>query len=239
MQKTWFIVLLLFTSILDVQAKNSSFKFEGILGTPVKNIHNMNSNAAAFLPYNPVIVEIGAFEGAGTLGLAQTYPYGKIFAFEPHPKAYSLLAKNMQFLKNVSTINLAVNIFNGTAILWGNGQRASLLHLANKEPRIGIPCVVLDDWCKHNGITHVDFLRLDAGGFEWQILQSSPEILKTVLVIVIKTHMSPPKRSILAYPFLKKLLESQEFELLSHWYQEGKEGEATFVRKYLYDSIFK
>jgi FkbM family methyltransferase len=247
MQRAWFILLALFATVLDTQTEASLFLFEGVLGTPVKNIRNMNSNVRAFLPYNPVIVEIGAYEGEGTQDLAQTYPYGKIFAFEPHPKAYSLLAENMQFFKNVLTINLAVNTFNGTASLWRNGPCASLLHLKNQEPRIDIPCVVLDDWCKHHGITHIDFLRLDVGGLEWQILQSSPEILKTVLAIVTKTHMCPfsgfrhprlSKGSILSYPVLKKLLENQGFTLLSHWYQEGKEGEATFVRKYMYDSIF-
>jgi hypothetical protein len=29
------------------------------------------------------------------------------------------------------------------------------------------------------------------------------------------------------------------FELLSHWYEEGLRGEATFVRKVLYDSLFR
>ncbi|MGL5262975.1 MAG: FkbM family methyltransferase [Candidatus Rhabdochlamydia sp.] len=247
MQRTWFILLALFATVLDAQTEASLFMFEGVFGTPVKNIRNMNANATMFLPYNPVIVEVGAYEGEGTQNLAQTFPYGKIFAFEPHPKAYSLLAENMQFFKNVLAINLAVNTFNGTANLWRDGPSASLLHLRNQEPKIDIPCVVLDDWCKHHGITHIDFLRLDVGGLEWQILQSSPEILKTVLVIVTKTHMCPfskfkqsrlSRGPILSYSMLKNFLENQGFTLLSHWYQEGREGEATFVRKRMYDSIF-
>jgi FkbM family methyltransferase len=238
MLKAWSVIAVLLLTIVNVQAENPQFKFEGILGNRSENINNMNGHARAFLPYNPVIVEIGAYTGTGTLDLAASYPYGTIFAFEPDPKAYAQLAQNMQSLKNVFTINLAVNTINGSAILCGNGVRASLLNLENTASGIDVPCVVLDEWCKYNGVNHIDFLRLDVGGLEWQIFQSSPNILKTVNVLLMKTHLSPSRKSIVSFPLLKSLLENQGFKLLSHWYEEGKEGEAIFVRKCMYDSIF-
>jgi FkbM family methyltransferase len=221
-----------------LHAHASLFKFEGVLGNAVENIQNMNSNAQAFLPYNPVIVEIGAFEGAGTLGLGSIYPYGTIFAFEPHLIAYDHLVEKTHSLKNVSVVHSAVSSWNGIATLYGNGPSASLLP-QNSESGVDVPIVVLDDWCRQHGIDHIDFLRLDAGGLEWQIVESSPDILKGVIVIVTKTYMNPPQASIPSYPILKKRLENEGFELLSHWYQEGKEGEATFIRKCMYDSLFR
>jgi FkbM family methyltransferase len=234
----FFLTAVLLGAVLRINAEDFSFHFEGHFGRPVEDIRNMNAHAPAFLPYKPVIVEIGADEGQGTLELALAYPYGKVFAFEPSPEAYSQLADNTQSLSNVSVFNLAVNTFNGTASLWGEGPQASLLPLEKGEKRIDVPCTVLDDWCKDQGIAHIDFLRLDAGGLEWHILQSSPKVLEKVLVIVTKTHMSPSGRSIPSYSLLKNLLEDQGFKLLSHWYQEKKTGEATFVRQYMYDSIF-
>lgn len=222
-----------------VAAEESPFKFEGILGSPVTNIDNMNSYAKSFIPYNPIIVEIGAYEGKGTLNLAQTYPYGRIYAFEPNPNAYNVLLENTQSFKNVSVLNMAVNTFNGYAALWGNDRKASLLPLQKKTTYIDVPCVSLDHWCEENLIQHIDFLRLDAGGLEWQILQSSPIILDTVLVIVTKTHMYPSRQSILSFTLLRRLLENEGFELIAHWYEEGNEGEATFIRKYIYDSLFR
>jgi hypothetical protein len=53
-------------------AYDASFKLEGILGNIAENIQNMNNNTLAFLPYNPIIVAIGAFEGAGTVALSST-----------------------------------------------------------------------------------------------------------------------------------------------------------------------
>ena len=231
-------ILLALLATYSLHAHDPLFKFEGVLGNAVENIQNMNSNATAFLPYNPVIVEIGAFEGMGTLSLGSTYPYGAIFAFEPHPISYVHLLEKTHSLKNVSVIHSAVSIWNGTATLYGNGPAASLLP-QNGKSRVDVPVVVLDDWCRQHGIDHIHFLRLDAGGLEWQIVESSPNILKEVIVIVTKTYMNSSSSSILPYPILKKRLENEGFELLSHWYQEGKEGEATFIRKYMYDALFR
>ncbi|MEI8365853.1 MAG: FkbM family methyltransferase [Parachlamydiaceae bacterium] len=198
----------------------------------------MNTYAQAFIPYNPVIVEIGAYEGRGTEGLGRGFPYGTVYAFEPLPRAYSELVQRTQSLPNVTTFNLAVNTFNGTVHLWGDDDNASLQHFERKDKKITVPCIVLDAWCKQNGITHIDFLRLDAGGIEGRIIKSSPEILKTVSVLVTKTHLSSSKKNVTSFQSLKKALEDQGLTLLSHWYEEGKEGEAVFVRKCMYDSIF-
>ena len=235
MYKTWLIFLLILLTTVSLKSKNPNFKFEGILGNRCENI---NSLAMEFIPYNPVIVEIGAYEGKITKTLAKTYPYGRIFSFEPQSNAYSQLVENMKLLPNVSTINLAVNTFNGQARLSGSGKKASLLSMKNKRKGVNVPCVVLDDWCESNGIGSIDFLCVGVGGLEWQICHSSPRILKTISVIVIKTHVEPSNRSIVSSKSLKRKLESLGFKLLSHRYEEGKEGEAIFIRKCMYDSIF-
>lgn len=230
-----FLAVLLITKSL--LAQELLCKFEGILGKPVEQINNMNAQAQLFMPYNPVIVEIGAFKGLGTAKLAETYPYGKIFAFEPHPESYAILKQNMQAYPQVSAINLAVSDSDGFRDLWGVAEKASLLRKKKGNP-IRVCSVVLNEWCKNNNVDHIDCLRLDTGGLEFSILKSSPEILQTVLVIIIKTYIAPVHKSILSYPYLKAFLEEQGFSLISHWYEEHKEGEAVFIRKNIYDALF-
>ena len=230
-------------------SSDSSFRFEGVLGAPVANISNLNHNAQAFLPYNPTIVEIGAYEGAGTVGLAQTYPHARIFACEPNPRAFAVLDERLRPYPHVSPINLAFGTSNGAATLY-LGSLADDRHASLLPPRrrpgdrrdhaaISVPSMTLDDWRRHQGLGRVEFLRLDAGGFELQILQRSPDVLKTALVIVTRTHFRKPSASVVSYGILKVFLEMSGFELLSHWYEEGLQGEATFVRRALYDSIFR
>ncbi len=80
---------------------------------------------------------------------------------------------------------------------------------------------------------------MDVEGFELQILQSCPEILKTVFVICTKTNFAKFREGTTIFPLLKAFLESQGFEMLSHWYLEGLQGEAIFVKKYMYDALFR
>lgn len=238
MKKVIFLFVLALLTALNLNAVAPQFKCEGILGTPTENFKNMNTMAKCFIPYDAVVVEIGAFEGVGTEGLGRAYPYGQVYAFEPNPRAYLELSNRIKPFTNVLPINLAVGSSKGYTILWGEEENGSLLNWNNDKQGIKVPCVVLDDWCKKNGIDHIDFLRLDVGGGEWTIIQSSPDILKTVWVIVTKTYLTPSKKSMVSYHLLKMLLENLDFTLLTHCYEEGKEGEAIFVRKCLYDSIF-
>lgn len=234
------VYLLLFSNLFSEQLP---FRFEGILGSQVNVINNMNSYAVAFLPYNPIIVEIGANTGQGTVGLAKQFKYGRIYAFEPRPEAFILLQKNLSTFPNTTPINLAISDLNGMVSLnipsHDRTQASVLMNDNEDEETISIHSFVLDEWCQLNGIPKVDFIRLDVNGMEFKILQSSPTIVSNAIVIITKTYFHKPRNAVVHYKYLKKFLEYQGFELLSHWYQEGAEGEATFVRKEIYDALFR
>lgn len=237
-----------FTEFGADSAHESSFGFEGLLGEPVSTIENLNQNAQAFLPYNPTIVEVGAHEGAGTAVLARAYPYARIYACEPNPRAFAVLDERVRDLPQVVAVNLAFASATGEATLYvgsaDDDRYASLLPSGRGSPgsreRGGarVSTTTIDDWCTQQGLARVEFLRLDAGGFELQILQRSRRVLESTLVVVTKTYREPPSPGVISYPILRLFLEIAGFALLSHWYAEGGQGEATFIRKVFYDSVF-
>ena len=97
-------------------------------------------------------------------------------------------------------------------------------------PCITVPCVILDDWCKQNRISHFDLLWLDLEGMELQILYNSPEILKTVKVIFTETNFRSFRLGMTLYHHLKAFLEKQGFRQLADWYDPKIQGNAIFVR---------
>lgn len=232
-----------------VRPDSSLFKVEGTLGTPVRDINNLNQYAQAFLPYNPTIVEIGAHEGAGTVSLAETYRYGRIFACEPNPRPFAALAARLRTYPHARAVQAAIGAANGAGTLWvppaAQAASASLLPPQRaadggcRHRAIPVTVMTLDDWCRRHALSRVEFLRLDAGGFELQILQHASRTLGTALVVVTRTSVGRPGPGTISFPVLRLFLEMSGFELLSHWYQEGAHGEATFVRKVLYDSVFR
>ena len=247
---TCFIMLLATLIVAKLESHGSMYKFEGILGSPSEIIENQNGFAPFFLPYNPTVIDIGSYEGAGTVALAKAYPYGKIFSFEPNPKSFAVLQENVKAYKNIFPVNVAVNSVSGQATLYLHRENYNdhlVEHLSSLLPMVSdtdnasiiVSCVTLDGWCEKNHIDHVDFLRVDAGGLELSILENSPKVLKKAIVIVVKTHFRQSREHEALYPDVKQFLEKNDFEMLAHWYYEGLQGEATFVRKAYYESIFR
>jgi hypothetical protein len=108
-----------------------------------------------------------------------------------------------------------------------------------RGPSIEVPCIRLDDWCLEYGVDHIDFLYLDVEGFELQILQNCSRILETVLVVHTKTNLTGFRKNTTLYGDLRDFLERSGFVLMSHWYLDGLQGEATFIRSKLYNAVFR
>lgn len=202
---------------------------------------------AQFIPEDPVIFEAGGHYGDDTAGFAKKWPQGRIISFEPNPHAFEMLSEIACKFPNVSAHRLALGDANGPAIFhvcYGTtGDNpifegaSSLLEASDwqaihyKGPKIVVPCVVLDDWCRANGVERIDFMWLDLEGFELQALRSSPNILETVKAIYIETNFLEFRKGMTQYHELKRFMEGFRFKLVAHWYAEGFQGNAIFVRK--------
>jgi 2-O-methyltransferase len=201
---------------------------------------------AKFLPLNPVIFEAGGHYGYDTVYFAKKWPNAQIISFEANPSSFEkFLAITSEFY-NIQGYNLAISNYNGTATLnicRVNEAASSLLEsselmkLYYEGPKVNIPCVVLDDWCKINQVEHIDFMWLDLEGMELQILQSSPEILKKLKVIYTETNFLEFRIGMTQYKELKAFLENAGFKLLAHWYLESYQGDAIFVKNEIFNSV--
>lgn len=206
-----------------------------------------------FLPYNPVIVEAGAYTGNETINAAKIWPQSQtIIAFEPNPRAFAELQKNIdkENLTQIKAYNLALHSYNGIADLHlcrgpvGNDRvqehESSVLPAYNacRGPTIEVPCVVLDDWCKENQIDHIDILRLELEGLELEALKCSTEILKKTKLIIVPSFFHPYREGTVHYFELKAFLTEAHFVPLAHWYKSGERGLAVYVSQELYDAYF-
>jgi hypothetical protein len=107
-----------------------------------------------------------------------------------------------------------------------------------RGPKIEVPCVVLDDWCELNHIDRIDILRLELEGFELEVLQSSPKILKNTKILILQSFFSPYRDGMVNYFTLKNFLIESHFVPLAHWYEQGGRGLAVYISKELYDAYF-
>ncbi len=213
----------------------SSFLF----GNGVANLELLKKH----LPSDPIILEAGSHNGKDTIRLAQGWPNGHTFGFEPVPDIFQQLMEKVRGIENITIFQLALSEKVGTSLLnvsssEGTGSSSLLnpkdhlqvFHWISFPSKLEVKTTTIDQWMIENGIERIDFLWLDLQGLEYHVLKASPKALKTVRVIVTEVNFRELYQSGALYPVYKKWLESQGFDLLLLDKVHASWGDAVFVR---------
>jgi len=252
-----FFVLIIF-SPLFAKRDPYPFQFEGLF-KEIFQVKDENYNLIGhydlikeIVSPNDIILEAGGFNGKDTVRLAQIVPEGKVISFEPNPSRYAELVSKTKHLPNVHAYPFALGEKNGSAIFYVcHGAQndpiyegaSSLLppsesmKINYQGPRIEVSCYVLDDWCRENNENKIDFMWLDLEGYELQVLKNASRILNTVKAIYVENNFYEFRKGMTQYGELRKFLEKNGFQLLSHGYFRGCQGNAIFVRNNLFNEI--
>jgi FkbM family methyltransferase len=222
-------------------------EFEGV--SEIYNIRNLRV-LAKFLPQNPVIVEIGAYQGRDTVKIAQRFNMGTVYAFEPLRTAFPKLCEAVAPFKNVICLNQALDNTSGVKDFYlchgTYGQspifefHSSLLpptkemeiHLLGPIEKVS--CISLLDFCAKEKIQNIDLLWLSAEGSEEQILVGAHHLLSNISLVYIHTQLFQARLSMILFQDLKKFMEKNGFVLLSHFFLSNIHGDALFVKKDLF-----
>lgn len=133
---------------------------------------------------NDCVVDIGANMGWYSINIAKTFPSCKVHAFEPIPKTYAYLEKNIK-LNQMGNIfphhfGLSSECKDLTFYFYPEGSgNASSANLSERKDAELVTCHVerLDDFVITNKL-HVDFIKCDVEGAELFAFQGAVETLK-------------------------------------------------------------
>jgi FkbM family methyltransferase len=151
------------------------------------------------IPPDAVIFDVGANCGAMSLQYAQSFPSGRIYAFEPTHYAYSKLLKNLELNPELAEHITAVQSFISSQTSqqpdikayssWkvggdtkGNRHR---IHGGTTESAEGVPSVSLDDFCAQNGIEKLYFIKIDTDGHELEVLKGAQQVIRRFRPFII------------------------------------------------------
>jgi FkbM family methyltransferase len=136
------------------------------------------------------VVDVGANIGYHTIIMAKYVgTKGQVYAFEPAPNNVKLLKKTMKLnnFENVQIIDKAVSDKpDKTFFYFSKGISAhSLVDFGYKNGGVNVDVVSLDDF--FNNEIKVDFIKIDAEGFDFKVMKGMKNILKnTNLKILIE-----------------------------------------------------
>ncbi len=150
------------------------------------------------LPQNPVIVDIGANVGYFDLLIFSYFEEPKIYAFEPSPSNYNLISRHKEInsLQGLFVFKKAVSDKTGTIRFYfdeSNEHSAIGSVYDSFDPlntsMINVESITLDDFLLEQQIDHVDLLKVDCEGAEYDILYHSlPSLREKVSTLVVESH---------------------------------------------------
>lgn len=139
-----------------------------------------------FLSPGSVMVDIGAnFGYHAMLAARRVGPQGHVFAFEPSPRNYELLANHARIngLTNVTAEPMAVAAEKGTLTLFlseGNfgAHSVSAQNVQHGEGgAVTVPTTTLDAYFAERPGQRIDVIKMDAQGAEGQIIEGGRTVL--------------------------------------------------------------
>jgi FkbM family methyltransferase len=158
-----------------------------------------------------VIVDLGANIGAFTVMAGYTAPAAQIIALEPFPANFERLVacvKENELEARVRCRPWAISARDGTLTMDGAAHIPShtrrLVNAGSAALPVQVECCSLEKLFSIEKLTHVDYLKIDIEGAEFDLItQTPPDVLRVAKTIGIECHGTQEDRARLWPAFSK------------------------------------
>jgi FkbM family methyltransferase len=134
-----------------------------------------------------VIFDVGAHVGESAQLLRQWYRHSTIFCFEPVAESSARLSSNVKLLGNIRCFQVAFSDRNGAGQM-NLSASSSMSHLSHSsqfgnfdgrgETTQPVAVETLDHFTDANGISRVDYLKIDTEGNDLAVLKGAANLLR-------------------------------------------------------------
>jgi FkbM family methyltransferase len=130
-------------------------------------------------------LDVGAHVGKWSEAVVLANPRCHVHSFEPSPDSYRRLGERLGSVRGVSIHNTGVGATEGTSQFYDYGAGSEISGYLSREATTGqppqrvieLPVTTIDRFVRREGIKEVDFVKIDAEGFELPILRGMSESL--------------------------------------------------------------
>jgi FkbM family methyltransferase len=183
-----------------------------------------------FPNYAPSIVfDVGANVGQSAVVFARAFPKALIYCFEPVPATFKTLQRRTKALSQVRIFDLALGAQCSTAIMIQRGTSAKNRIVTTDSDIIedGFGCVTVeagDNFCRKHDIKKISYLKIDAEGYDNEVLAGFKPMLVEQDIDFIEVEVSMNVSNTLHVPFgeTKLALEKTGYHLF-HIYGQAME----------------
>lgn len=141
--------------------------------------------------YSPeVIVDAGANIGLTTAFLATRFPKARIYSIEAEHSNFEMLRENTRAYENVTPIYAALADSPGEVAILddGSGHWAFRIQKNAAPTQRKVRAITMDGFMEEYKISHVDVLKVDIEGAEYDVFRASKSWLGRMRSMVVETH---------------------------------------------------
>ncbi|MFQ3599368.1 MAG: FkbM family methyltransferase, partial [Chloroherpetonaceae bacterium] len=153
-----------------------------------------------------IYFDVGSNVGFYALNFAkQSGRNGKVYAFEPDPKTYQKLRKNIElnhFNEIIESFDTAVAEVSGEKIFYISSKESSAWGTTIQEGKeraiesLSVKTISLDEFVSEKGIKEINFMKVDVEGGEFELMQGAKNVFKSKAVKKLFIECSGPSLSI-------------------------------------------
>lgn len=183
------------------------------------------------------IFEIGANYGQDAAGLAKYFNVApqNVYAFEARPDfcpyirdTYGFNVFNNAVFNHDTTLDFNMVKMPGNSGISSVYDKERAWHATTQK--IQIPAIRMDTFMREHKISHIDFLKLDVEGANWEVLDGFGRRLKDVNAIHIEAEHTPIWRGQKLWPDIYEKLKSAGFEML-YFERKFVQSDSVWVQK--------
>jgi FkbM family methyltransferase len=133
---------------------------------------------------SPVIIDVGFHDGTSTRELLAIRPMATVYGFDPSRFAKETYEMGMKSDPRVRFNNCAVASRPGVLTLHDYGNMCNSLVKRRELPHTvattyEVPVITLDDFCESAGLNRVSLLKVDAEGYDLDVLEGGHRMLSS------------------------------------------------------------
>jgi len=121
-----------------------------------------------------IIFDIGSHVGSAALYFYILFPQAKIFAFEPDPITFEKLKRNVQQFPAIVPVHSALGNKDGMQEFFvypGSSISSSLIKRQQSQSAVMVPTSTIESVMKKYSLSHLDFIKFDVEGAEYELLE--------------------------------------------------------------------
>jgi FkbM family methyltransferase len=165
-----------------------------------------------------VIVDAGANVGDVSVNMNYWFPDASVYAFEPVNATYKILAQNVLGIDNIYPVNSGLGAKNEKVNILLSGEHTiNSLKITETHPDIvgseEITINRLDTFLTEKNLDHIDILKIDVEGFEFEVLNGCGSVIHAGIKCIYLEVGYAREPTKVHFSDVEQYMEANQFQL--------------------------